>query len=402
LRRTTRLTCKLATSALLIGAFAAAAPPSTRVDLPGLRLTDSYVQQIDQLQQQYDTLGTQLQSLQGSEATANAQAAAVQQQIAVTEAQIASDQAQINQLNLELAQTDEAIQVDTAHLAAQKAQLTQLTVEIYTEGGTGVVAGLVDSQSIADFMEQLNSATTVSQKVQQLMAQVEADEQALAVLQHTQQAHLNQDAQAESQLETDQAALQGQEAELKQQAASLGGQAAGLVSQRNSLLGQITSVRAQQQAAAAAAAAAAAQAAAAAAAKAAAAAAAPAQGSGGSGMCGGVLCPFAFGSIPDSFPWGQCTWYVASLREVPWGGNADEWFGNADAMGHSTGHTPKAGAIVVWGPGNGYSYFGHVAYVVAVVSPSDFYVDEANYAEVPGQIDSREVTTLNDVEGFIY
>jgi hypothetical protein len=40
--------------------------------------------------------------------------------------------------------------------------------------------------------------------------------------------------------------------------------------------------------------------------------------------------------------------------------------------------------------------------VVAVDGPSDFYVDEANYAEIPGQIDMRQVTTLSDVEGFIY
>jgi surface antigen len=394
LRRTTRLTCKLAASALLTGAFAAAMPPPSGVALHDIRLTDSYDQQIAQLQAQYGSLGTQLQSLQGSEAAANAKAAAVQQQIAVTEAQIASDQTQINQLNLALAQTAEAIQVDTTHLAAQKAQLTQLTVQIYTQGGAGVVDGLVDSQSIADFMEQLDSATTVSRQVQKLMAQVEADEQALNVLQQSQQSRLAQAAQAESQLEADQAALQGQESELKQQAASLGSQAAGLLGQRNSLLSQIASVRAQQQAAE--------EAAAAAAAEAAAAAAAAAKSGGGSGMCGGVLCPFAFGTISDSFPWGQCTWYVASLREVPWGGNADEWIGNAGAMGYSTGSTPKPGAIVVWGPGNGYSYYGHVAYVAAVVSPSDFYVNEANFDEIPGNIDSREVTTLNDVEGFIY
>jgi surface antigen len=394
LRRTTRLTCKLAASVLLIGAVAAAMPPRSGVSLHGIRLTDSYDQQIDQLQQQYDSLGTQLQSLQGGEAAANANAASVQQQIAVTEAQIASDQTQIDQLNLALAQTAEAIQVDTTHLAAQKTQLTKLTVEIYTQGGAGVVDGLVDSQSIADFMEQLDSATRVSRQVQQLMAQVEADEQALNLLQQTQQSHLAQAAQAESQLEADQAALQGHESELKQQAASLGSQAAGLVGQRNSLLSQIASVRAQQQAAE--------EAAAAAAAEAAAAAAAAAKSGGGSGMCGGALCPFAFGSIPDSFPWGQCTWYVASLREVPWGGNADEWLGNADAMGYSTGSKPKPGAIVVWGPGNGYSHYGHVAYVVAVVSPTDFYVDEANFDEIPGNIDSREITTLNDVEGFIY
>jgi len=77
LRRTTRLTCKLAASVLLIGALAAAMPPPSGVALRGIRLTDSYDQQIDQLQQQYDSLGTKLQGLQGSEAAADAQAAAV-------------------------------------------------------------------------------------------------------------------------------------------------------------------------------------------------------------------------------------------------------------------------------------------------------------------------------------
>jgi surface antigen len=377
----------------VIGAFVAAAPPSVRVSLPPIRLTDSYDQQISQLQQQYGTLGTQLQGLQGSEATANAQAAAVQQQISATEAQVEQVQAQIDQLNLALARTDEAIQVDTAHLGSEKAQLAQLMVVIYTAGGTGVVSGLVDSQSIADFMEKLDSATTVSQKFRQLIAQVQADEQRLSLLQQTQQGQINQAAQAESQLEALQARLQGQETELKQEVASLGSQAASLVDQRQSLLSQIATVRAQQQAAE--------EAAAAAAARAAAAAAAHGSGGGG-GSCGDVLCPFAFGSIADSFPWGQCTWYVASLREVPWWGNADEWLANAQALGYSTGRTPKAGAIVVWGGGDGYSRYGHVAYVVGVEGPSDFYVDEANYNEIPGQLDSREVTTLSDVEGFIY
>ncbi len=389
MRRTTRLARRLVTSVLVIGAFAAATPPSVRVALPPVQLTDSYDQQIAQLQQQYNALGTQLQGLQGSEAAENAQAAAVQQQIAATQTQVAQVQAQIDQLNVTLAQTGEAIQVDTAHLAAEKAQLTQLMVVIYTAGGTGVVSGLVDSQSIADFMEKLDSATSVSQKFQQLIAQVQADEQRLKVLQQTQQTHLAQAAAAENQLEALESQLQGQETELKQEVASLSSQAAGLVNQRQSLLSQIAGVQAQQKAAEEAAAAAAARAAAAAEA-------------GGGGTCGGVLCPFAFGTIPDSFPWGQCTWYVASLREVTWWGNADEWLGNAQSQGYSTGSTPKPGAIVVWGSGNGYSWYGHVAYVVAVVSPTDFYVDEANYNEIPGQLDSREVTTLSDVEGFIY
>jgi len=392
LRRTTRPAGRLVISILVIGAFVAAAPPSSRATTPGLRLTDSYDQQIAQLQQQYDSLGTQLRGLQGQEAAADTQAAAVQGQIASTEAQVAQAQAQIDQLNLALAQTAEAIQTDTAHLAGEKTQLTQLTVLIYTEGGNGVVAGLVDSQSIADFMDKLDSATEVGQQFQKVITEVQADEQRLNVLEQTQTTELAHATQAAEQLQALEVELQAQETELKQQVAGLGGQAAALVGQRQTLLSQIATVKAQQEAAEAAAAAAAARAA----------AAAAARGSGGGGLCHGVLCPFAFGSIADSFPWGQCTWYVASLRSVTWWGNADEWLGAARSQGYTTGSTPKVGSIVVWGSGNGYSWFGHVAFVVAVGGPSDFWVDEANYNEIPGQLDSREVTTLSDVEGFIY
>ena len=37
------------------------------------------------------------------------------------------------------------------------------------------------------------------------------------------------------------------------------------------------------------------------------------------------------------FPWGWCTWYVATRRPVPWSGNAIEWYGNARAMGYPVG-----------------------------------------------------------------
>jgi peptidoglycan hydrolase CwlO-like protein len=386
-RSTSRLTRRLVISVLAIGALAAATPPSYRVALPPDRLADSYTDQIGSLQQQYSSLGGQLQTLQGSEAAADAQAAAVQQQIDSTQTKVAQTQAQIDQINLALAQTAQAIQVDTAHLNTDKSELTQVMVVIYTAGGTGVVAGLVDSQSVEALMEKLESATAVSQQFQQLIGEVKADEQRLATLQQTQQAQLAQAAQAESQLESLETQLQGQEAQLKAQAASLDAQATGIIDQQQSLLSQIATVQAEERAAAEAAAAA---------------AAAAAAGGGGGGSCGYALCPFAFGDIPDSFPWGQCTWYVASLVEVTWWGNADEWLGNAQAQGYSTGSTPAPGAIVVWGPYNGYSEYGHVAYVVAVVSPTDFYVDEANFDEVPGDIDSRQVTTLNDVEGFIY
>ncbi|MGA9113080.1 MAG: hypothetical protein WB802_04685, partial [Candidatus Dormiibacterota bacterium] len=249
MRRTTRLLRRIATSVIAVGVLAAVAPPAARIARPDVRLTDSYTQKIAQLQQQYDALGSQLQGLQGSEATANAQAAAVQQQVAATQSQVQQVQGQIDQLNLELAQTAEAIQVDTANLAAEKAQLTKVMVVIYTAGGTGVVSGLVQSQSIAEFMEKLGSATAVSKQFRQLIAQVQADQQRLTLLQQTQQGNLDQAAAAETHLEALEATLQGQETQLRAEAASLGSQAASLLDQRQSLLSQIATVKAQQAAA---------------------------------------------------------------------------------------------------------------------------------------------------------
>jgi surface antigen len=115
----------------------------------------------------------------------------------------------------------------------------------------------------------------------------------------------------------------------------------------------------------------------------------------------GGIAPFGLGSRFDAFPWGQCTWYVASLRDVTWWGDAWMWAGNAAAAGYPEGMTPRVGSIVVWGPGHGYSGYGHVAYVAAVNGPSDFVVNEANYLGL-GIVSERHITTLNDVEAFIY
>jgi len=373
-----RLLCAVA----LFGAFAAVTPPALRTPLPPARLVDSYDQQIAALEAQYDSLGSQISSLKGQEAQVGAQVAAVQGQVSSTEANLSAVEAQINQLNIALAHTEESIQVDTAHLNSDKGQLAQLTVQVYTSGGgDSVVVSLVDSHNIGEFIDKLNSATTVSSQLQQLIGQVRADQAALDSLEQTQKSQLAEASQQQDQLQALEAQLKSQEAQLEAAEAALTGRAAQLVDQRQSIMGQINKVEAEQEAAEAAAAAAAA---------------------GGSIVLNGALAPFAFGPTNDLFPWGQCTWYVASLRNVTFGGNADAWFGNAQAAGYSTGETPKTGAIVVWGSGNGYSVFGHVAYVVGVSGPSSFTVDEANFFEIPGVLDQRRVTTLNDVEGFIY
>lgn len=105
----------------------------------------------------------------------------------------------------------------------------------------------------------------------------------------------------------------------------------------------------------------------------------------------------ASSSGPNRFPWGYCTYYVASRRYIPWNGNAWQWYGNARGYGVATGGTPVAGAVMVtW-----ESSVGHVAYVESV-NGSSFTVSEMNYAGY-GRI-SRRTISIGSVPliGFIY
>lgn len=76
-----------------------------------------------------------------------------------------------------------------------------------------------------------------------------------------------------------------------------------------------------------------------------------------------------------SFPYGYCTWYVASRVYVPWGGNAKAWLYNSRAYGYKTGTVPVAGSVVVT---TEHIWYGHVAYVEAVHGNS-ITVSEMNY-----------------------
>lgn len=105
----------------------------------------------------------------------------------------------------------------------------------------------------------------------------------------------------------------------------------------------------------------------------------------------------ASSSGPNHFPWGWCTWYVASRRYVPWSGDAHDWYGNAQAYGRPVGRTPVVGAVMVtWESG-----WGHVAYVESV-NGGTFTVSEMNYSGW-GQVSSRTITTSEvPLIGFVY
>ena len=98
------------------------------------------------------------------------------------------------------------------------------------------------------------------------------------------------------------------------------------------------------------------------------------------------------GSCSDEFAYGDCTWYVATRRCIPWGGNANAWYYNASRLGYEEGSVPEVGAVAVWNQGQGgaNAYYGHVAYVeavgpdvgvgsVAVVPAGDFEISEMNW-----------------------
>jgi LysM repeat protein len=104
---------------------------------------------------------------------------------------------------------------------------------------------------------------------------------------------------------------------------------------------------------------------------------------------------------PDTFPYGQCTYYVASRRDVTWGGNAWAWFENANGL-RPEGRVPVAGSIVVFHAG----WFGHVAYIENVNADGSFVVTEMNFWTSGGgwgRVDHRTIAG-NDrsITGFIY
>jgi surface antigen len=99
----------------------------------------------------------------------------------------------------------------------------------------------------------------------------------------------------------------------------------------------------------------------------------------------------------DSFPYGYCTYYVATLRNVSWSGNANEWWVNARPY-RPEGQVPVAGAIVVFD----YAPDGHVGFVESVNADGTFVISEMNYGWW-AHVDQRTISPTDPtVVGFIY
>ncbi|MEO4472589.1 CHAP domain-containing protein, partial [Staphylococcus aureus] len=112
----------------------------------------------------------------------------------------------------------------------------------------------------------------------------------------------------------------------------------------------------------------------------------------------------------QSYPWGQCTWYVHQRRKeigkpVPltWG-NGGDWGDNAKAQGWNVGSKPKAGAGASIKPGNfgAPPPYGHIMFVEKVKDDGGIIVSEAN-VKGEGVISSREFSKADTQKmQFIY
>lgn len=104
----------------------------------------------------------------------------------------------------------------------------------------------------------------------------------------------------------------------------------------------------------------------------------------------------AVGSSKNGYPYGYCTYYVATKRFVPsnWG-NAKNWLNSAKRAGYSTGNQPAVGAIGV----TPESWWGHVVYVESVSGDS---VTFSEMNAVGWGKTSRRTLPVSAFRGFIY
>lgn len=103
----------------------------------------------------------------------------------------------------------------------------------------------------------------------------------------------------------------------------------------------------------------------------------------------------------DSYAFGNCT--QGACEDAPWIpeglGDGGDWAANAAARGLEVTMAPTVGSVVCYCRGDGYSVFGHVAYVVAVGGDGRFEVHEMNFVGFD-EWDYRW-STMGDVCGFI-
>ncbi len=309
----------------------------------------------------------QLATLEPAKNSASSALVAAERAFAAEQAQLLTAQQRLAAINARLLALSGQIADDQATIVKAKHDLGTLTRQTYESTTTDSwVAAVLSATTFSQAMDRLAGTSHVAEQVRNLQASVRAKQDAIA----SEKAEIQKDAASTLSLE----------GQLAQDSSAL----LMLVESRNAALqsasaparaieNQIAAIDQQL-----------------------AAGSAPRRSSADQGSCG------------NHFAFGQCTWYVATRRCIPWVGNAKDWFTNAARMGYPEGHTPQVGAVVAfWPGGDGASRVGHVGYVEAVGPasgvPAGYFRlsemnfngwDRVNYRTLP--------SNSGGIQGFIY
>ena len=285
---------------------------------------------------------------------------------------VLSEQAQLNQLNQQLNTLGQHLTANQAETSQDKQQLATVIRATWENSGSAqVLAAILSADNFTQAMDRLKNATQVSDKVTALVSQLASQDAQIKLEQAQIKTQFAQASALEAQLATTSGQLLADLINRNDLFNQLNGPARAIAAQIADIDNQIAALENPQQ----------------------------------SSVNGG-------GSCGNHFAYGQCTWYVASRRCIPWSGNASQWYYNAAAAGFKEGHSPVVGAVVVfWPGGDGASSSGHVAYVEAVgptsgVPAGEFKLSEMNFAGNGGGWDRVSYRVLpnnsSGIQGFIY
>jgi peptidoglycan hydrolase CwlO-like protein len=308
-----------------------------------------------------EALIAQLQALRGPRAQARDQLVAAERQLTVAQARLNAARTRLSALNDALLSLSRHIADDEHVLTTARTQLAALVRSTYEVAGSdGFAAAILSSSNFNEVVDRYRGAEHVTDQVRRLQDTVRSREGALLQERHDLESRFAEAQALEDQLSSDSNRMIALVAERDIAFQAIDGPSKKLARELADLDQPVFP---------------------------------PATGLLGSG-CG------------NHFAFGQCTYYVATRRCVPWFGNAGQWLRSAAEYGFATGRTPRPGAIAVWRPGQaGASPAGHVGFVEAV-GPGDglpsgtFKVSEMNW----GGWDRVDYRIVDDdaVMGFVY
>ena len=339
--------------------------------------TGSTTSSADALRARRAELVQQLGTIQGERSDALAQLRAAEGQLSSVETTLAATRNDLDAADAHLQRLSSQIASHEHGLAADRAELTALLRATYESSGNDGFAGAVlGANDFGQAMDRIRGAQHITTRLQELQTQVADSERALLDERSQVRSAFSRAQSLEDTLGQQQSRLLVAVGQRDQAFAALSGPARDLASQiaqiDDQLAPKVVAVPAAPTAAP-------------------------------TGPSGPVAASSTCG---NRFAYGNCTYYVATRRCIPWLGNAYQWWGNARAAGYSEGQVPQRGAVAVWGQ-MGSSPVGHVAYVEAVgpdkgVPAGSFMISEMNYSGW-NRVDYRVVRIgAAGLLGFIY